>query len=193
MKTLTSREAVDWVNATGLTANAVPNVLPHVLLPNVALPDDSGFVFTVRWPKILPYQVPFFATLFLPGFDEEAGNCLFWLRDNGASGVAEFEVACRTLEMLRAAHGENRAILESPAYLLEPADAVDARLLLTMSVLFCWDAYVVPRHGRYFVWIDDDEAADVHCRNREDYEKLLARFRDWGLVPEVAQNDQATC
>jgi hypothetical protein len=182
MKTLTNKEAIDWVNGTGLAANS---------MPRVALPDDAGFVFTVRWPKILPYQVPHFATLFLP--DEESGSSLFWLTDNGASGVMEFETACRTLKMLRAFHGETREILESPAYLLEPLDAADARLLLTMAVLFCWDAYVVPEHGRYFVWIDDDEAADVCCRNKEDYEKLLTRFRNWGLVPEVAPNNQATC
>ena len=174
---------MEWVNATGLTASSVPDV---------ALPDATGFVFTVRWPKMLPYQVPYFATLFLPGHDEEVGNCLFWLADNGASGAMEFELACRALKMLRASHGEDRAILESPAYLVEPRDAVDAKLLLTMSVLFCWEAYVVPQHGRYFVWIDDDEAADVCCRNREDYEKLLTRFREWGLVPEVAPHSQAT-
>jgi hypothetical protein len=184
MKTLTNKEAVAWVNATGLAASSVPTI---------ALPNDVRFVFTVRWPKILPYQVPHFATLFLPGNDEESGSVLFWLTDNGASGAMEFELACRTLEMLRVSHGENRAILESPAYLLEPADIVDARILVTMAVLFCWDAYVVPQHGRYFVWIDDDEAADVCCRNSEDYEKLLSRFRNCGLVPEVAPTDQTIC
>jgi hypothetical protein len=183
MKTLTINEAVDWVNATGLSASPVPRV---------AIPDDIGHLFTVRWPKILPYQVPHFATLFSPGYDQEEGSWLFWIDDNGASGVMEFEIACRMIEMLRASHGESRPILESPAYLLTPADAVDARLLLTMAVLFCWDAYLVPQHGRYFVWIDDDQAADVCCRNNEDYEMLLARFREWGIVPEVAPNIRAT-
>jgi hypothetical protein len=189
MKTLTNNEAVEWVNATGLTGSSVPNVLPNVPGPYVALPDEVGFVFTVRWPKILPYQVPYFATLFLPGYDENADNCLFWLADNGASGAMEFELACRAIEMLRASHCENRMILESPAYLLEPVDTVDAKLLVTMAVLFCWDAYVIPQHGRYFVWIDDDEAADVCCRNRDDYDKLLARFREWGVDPEVGPID----
>jgi hypothetical protein len=98
----------------------------------------------------------------------------------------EFEIACRSLKLLRGAHGEQRDILESPAYLLDTDEMVDARLLLTMAVLFCWDAYVVPEHGRYFVWMDDDEAADVCCKHKEDYEDLLAKFRKWGLTPEVA-------
>lgn len=179
MRTLTAHQAVDWVNTTGLVAG---------LVGRVALPDDVSYVFTVRWPTILPYQVPYFAALFLP--DQEIGNCLFWLADNGASGAMPFELACRALAVLRASHGESRPILESPAYLLEPGDSVDAKLLLTMAVLFNWDAYVVPQHGRYYVWIDDDDAADVCCRSKTDYEMFLARFREWGLVPETAANSQ---
>lgn len=102
----------------------------------------------------------------------------------------EFQIACRSLKLLRAAHGEERGILESPGYLLHADEIVDARLLVTMAVLFCWDAYVVPEHGRYSVWIDDDEAADVCCKNKEDYERLLSRFRDWDLVPEVARSNE---
>ena len=142
-------------------------------------PNNSRYVFTVRWPKILPYQVSHFANLFLP---PEPTDLLFWLADNGASGAMDFEMACRALQLMRGAHGESRGILESPAYLLGADEIVDARLLVTMAVLFCWDAYIVPAHGRYFIWIDDDEAADVCCKNKEDYERLLSRFRDWDLV-----------
>lgn len=178
MKTLTNSEASSWIRSVGLDADEHGRVW---------LPDDSGYVFTVRWPKLLPYQVPHFANLFL---SEDNGDRLFWLTDNGASGAMEFEMACRSLKLLRSAHGEQRGILESPGYLLRADEIVDARLLVTMAVLFCWDAYVVPSHGRYFVWIDDDEAADICCKNREDYEQLLAKFRNWGLSPEVAPSNE---
>jgi len=179
MRTLTNVEAIDWVHSAGLDADAPPRV---------SLPGQSSFVFTVRWPKILPYQVPHFANLFLP---LEPTETLFWLADNGASGAMAFEIACRALKLLRSAYGEHRGILESPAYLLGGDEVVDARLLVTMAVLFCWDAYVIPAHGRYFVWIDDDEAADVCCKSKEDYEHLLEKFRGWGLNPEVASVDAA--
>lgn len=178
MKTLTNVEALDWVRSAGLDADEPPRVF---------IPNNSSHVFTVRWPKILPHQVPHFANLFLP---DENEDCLFWLADNGASGVMEFEMACSSLKLLRGAHGDQRGILESPAYILRAGERVNARLLVTMAVLFCWDAYVVPAHGRYFVWIDDDDAADVCCKNTKDYEELLAKFRNWDLTPEVAPGNE---
>ena len=179
LKTFTNTEASGWVRSVGLAADE------HL---RVWLPDNSGYVFTVRGPKLLPYQVPYFANLFFPDDNE---HCLFLLTDNGASGAMEFEMACRALKLIRGAHGEHRGILESPAYLLQGDEIVDARLLVTWAVLFCWDAYIVPTHGRYFVWIDDDEAADVCCKHKEDYEHLLEKFRDWGLVPEVPPSTNA--
>ncbi len=181
MKTLTINESVEWVNGIGLFADSASR--------RVSLAGDGGYVFTVRWPKVLPYQVPYFATLFLPGNPEKIEDCLFWITDNGACGPMDFDLAFRMINMLRASHGENRPILESPAYLLSEADSVDARLLLTMAILFSWDAYVVPQHGRYYIWIDDDEAADVWCRNREDFEGLVAKFTKLGVVPEVTANN----
>jgi hypothetical protein len=178
VRTLTIDESVAWVNATGLAADPGSR--------SVSLAAGTGHVFTVRWPKILPYQVPYFAALFLPGNPEQIDDCLFWIRDNGASGVMDFELACRMTELLRKSHGENRTLLDSPAYLLGQADSVDARMLLTMAVLFSWDAFVIPRHGRYFVWIDDDEAADVWCRERDDYESLVTKFTKLGILPEPA-------
>lgn len=118
MKTLTNTETCTWVRSVGLDADE------HL---RVWLPSKAGYVFTVRWPKILPYQVPHFANLFLA---EENGDCLFWLTDNGASGAMEFEIACRSLKLLRSAHGEQRGTLESPGYLLRGDEIVDARLLV---------------------------------------------------------------
>jgi hypothetical protein len=179
LKAFTNAEAAIWIRSVGLDADAQQKA--------VSLSNDSGYVFTVRWPKILPYQVHHFANLFLP---LEPTDSLFWLADNGASGAIGFELACRLLKLLRSAHGEHRGILESPAYLIGANEIVDARLLVTMAVLFCWDAYVVPAHGRYFFWIDDDEAADVCCKNKEDYNHQLARFTTWGLTPEIAPNTE---
>jgi hypothetical protein len=173
VKTLTTNEAMDWVQATGLTIGQTRWV--------EFATGTHSYVFTVRWPKKLPYQVPYFAALFLP---HEEVEWLFWLTDNGAS-LDMFDLASRVLQMVRASHGESRPILESPAYLLGATETVDAKLLVTAAVLFCWDVYIVPQHGRYFIWIDDDEAADVWCRDKADYELLLARFTGWGLVPET--------
>src|SRR5690349_17859126 len=75
LKTLTNTEASDWVHSVGLNTDAGPRV---------CLPNNSRYVFTVRWPKILPYQVSHFANLFLP---PEPTDVLFWLADNGASGA----------------------------------------------------------------------------------------------------------
>ena len=172
MRTLTVDEALHWVNSTGLRADRTAGV---------CLP-AKGFKFSVRLPKLLPYQAPYFASLFLPGSYQELDRFLFWLDDNGASGELAFDIAVRLLEIFRAAHGEKRPILESPAYLFEPSEGVDARALVTMAVLFSWDAYIVPEHGRYYVWIDDDEFMDVCCRRREDFEELKTRFSEWGVL-----------
>jgi hypothetical protein len=178
MKTLTLLESVNWIEAIGLTADPCSKL--------ISLPGEEGLVFTVRWPELLPYQVPYFANLFLPGDSSKIDECLFLLADNGASGELNFELACGMLGILRASHGENRGLLESPAYLLSGDDSVEARMLLTMAILFSWDCYVVPQHGRYFIWIDDDDAADVRCRNRQDYDALVARFTHFGVIPEEA-------
>src|SRR5215467_9962177 len=107
MKTLTLSECVDWIEAIGLSADPDSK--------RVSLPIEGSLVFTVRWPNILPYQVPYFANLFLPGDPSKIDECLFLLSDNGASGELDFELACRMLGILRGSHGENRKALESPA------------------------------------------------------------------------------
>ena len=178
MKILTLLESFDWIEAIGLRSDPISR--------RVSLPGDEGLVFTVRWPEILPYQVPYFANLFLPGDPSKIDECLFLLTDNGASGELNFELACRMLDILRTSHGENRTLLDSPAYLLSHCDSVEARMLVTMAVLFSWDCYVVPQHGRYFIWIDDDDAADVWCQNRQDYDVLVTRFKQFGVIPEEA-------
>ena len=184
MRTLTVSECIDWIKTVGL--NADPDAL-RVSLPG----HDAQLVFTVRWPRILPYQVPYFASLLLPGNPSEIDECVFLLSDNGACGVLDFELASRMLGLLRDTHDEKRAPLDSPAYVLSRGDSVDARMLVTMALLFSWDCYIVPQHGRFFVWIDDDEAADVWCKTREDYGSLVAKFKKFGIVPEEAPEIRA--
>jgi hypothetical protein len=177
MKTLTTVQAIAWVSTTGLSAG--------IKRDNDVQSPDKTFDFTVPLPKILPYQVPFYANSLLPRSREvDLEPFLFWITDNGASGEFGFSLGCRTIELLRIAHGEHRPILETPAYLFDPAEAVDACVLATMALLFSWSAYMVPLHGRYFIYIDDDEVTNVFCRNKEDYDylkdKLQRMLKAWG-------------
>jgi|SRR5579859_871612 len=185
MKTLTNEQAVDWIKSTGLHARSEWGEYVHEgetfngWEREITLPDKTGFGFTVRLPRLLAYQVPYLASSFLPGTYQQLEPFLFWITDNGATGELGFNLACRMITMLRAVHGETRPILESPAYLFESSEGDDARMLASMAVLFSWNVYLVPQHGRYFVWIDDDEFTDVWCRTEKDYNRLLAQFEEW--------------
>ncbi|HLJ88650.1 MAG TPA: hypothetical protein VKZ53_17655 [Candidatus Angelobacter sp.] len=184
MKTLTN-EAVEWIKNTGLHARSEmvecvnEDWTFNALEEDVVLPEGAGFGFTVRLPQLLAHQLPYFANKFLPGHYGHLEPFLFWITDNGATGELGFNLANRMIAMMREVHGETRPILESPAYLLESSDGDDAHLLVTMAFLFSWGAYLVPHHGRYFVWFDDDEFTTVLCRNQEDYNRLMVQFEEW--------------
>ncbi len=104
---------------------------------------------------------------------------MFWITDNGAPGVVPFAVAHRMITMLRAAHGETRPVLESPAYLFESSETLDAQMLAIIATLFIWSVYLVPQHGRHFVYFDSQEFVDVWCKNEKDYDTMMNRFKQW--------------
>jgi hypothetical protein len=172
MRTLTVDETLSWISATGLRAD---------LGECVSLP-ETGFKFSVRLPKFLPYRTPYFASLFLPGSYQKSDRFLFWSHDNGASGELAFEIAIWLFKLFRMEQADNRPILETPGYLFEAGEGVDAQAFTTMAVLFSWGAYILPQNGTYFVWIDDDEFADIGCMNKQDFEQLKARFSEWGVL-----------
>jgi hypothetical protein len=183
MKTLTTASAVEWVRSTGLRAGIKRD-------NDVQSPDDT-LDFTVAVPQGLPYQVPFLANSLLPrSHDEKLEPFLFWITDNGAMGPFSFNLGCLMIELFRTAHGEQRPILETPAYVFGSGEDNDACMIATMALLFSWSAYFVPQHGRYFIALDDDNFVNVRCRNKEDYVFLKTRFSQWGHAEGQPQSQE---
>jgi len=176
MKTMTNEQAVEWIKSVGLRAN---------FTRKVDLASETKFGFTVQLPPLMPYQIPYFASTLLPGSYEQPEPFLLWIIDNGAPGELAFDIGCRMLSLLRESHGDHRMILESPGYLFDCVDRkepVDARLLVTMTVLFSWDAYLVPQHGKYFIRIDDDEFVDVLFNEKQHCDMMMEKFKEWNPV-----------
>lgn len=169
MKTLTTALAAEWVRKTGLSAGVNRDNDIQLL--------GQRFEFTVQLPQAWPYQIPFLANSLLPrSREEKLEQFLFWITDNGAMGPLSFNLGCRMIELFREAYGENRPILETPAYLFSPGEDNDALLATTMALLFSWSAYFVPQHGRYFIALDDDGFATVYCSAKEDHAFLKGRI-----------------
>jgi hypothetical protein len=103
---------------------------------------------------------------------------LVWFRDWDIWNESSESVGARVLECIRSGLTQGHAPLlqDGPAHLFTPQEFVDAHALLSVPILFQWDAYVVPESARCFTLVSHDAYARITARTATIGSRIKARF-----------------
>jgi hypothetical protein len=109
--------------------------------------------------------------------DEENafGGALVWLTDWDIWSETIERVG---LELLRGVRNSDNAVRETPAHLFEPSEQVGTHVLLSLIMLFQWDAFLIPPVGRTIVRASHDGYVEISANSPEDMTFLKAWFED---------------
>lgn len=137
------------VRAT-LTTQSPPVIAMALLLQDLAEPDPKDF-----------------------------GGCLVWLREWGIWNEYVERAGDRMLGTLRRGMSESNvpAISDTPAQVFGPQEFIDAQVLVTVPLIFQWDAYVVPASARCVIRISHDDYIQVDACSRTVLSRITERFR----------------
>jgi hypothetical protein len=196
MRTLTWEQACEWANSVGLSATVERSVQEYptkdgkgervrrinksIYFPN----EDPGLRLTLPLAQ-LPYQVVYLANALLPYSESaEFQPCLLWMTDWGIWSEVSERVAQSLAECFRSARGERNPLIDTPAHLFGETEAADAQTLLTIAIVFGWDCYVIPEHGKYYALTSHDEylvvvsnSTAIHQRFKGELERRHAADR----------------
>lgn len=71
----------------------------------------------------------------------------------------------------------------SPAYEFEEGEFLTANAVLSLPLLFEWDAHFVPRSAQFIVFISHERHLDVFTRDQSEHQRLHSLFQDAGWSP----------
>jgi hypothetical protein len=197
MKTLTWDQAAEWANSVGLSANVdrtvqeyptedgkgerVCRINKSIYFPN----EDPALRLTLPLPQ-LPYQVAYLANALLP-YSESADfqPCLLWMTDWGIWSEVSERVAKSLAECFRSSRGERNLLIDTPAHLFAETEAADAQTLLTIAIVFGWDCYVIPEHGKYYALTSHDEYLEVVSRSTAIHQYFKGELEHWHPAERV--------
>jgi hypothetical protein len=191
MKTLTWEQAAEWTIGAGLSATVNRTAQEYVaeegqernyfvVHKSIHFPnEDPAYRLSLPLPK-LPYQVTYLANSLLPySQSAELQPCLLWMTDWGIMSEVSERVAKSLVGCFRSAHGETKLLMETPAHLFNESEAADAQTLLTIAIVFGWDCYVIPQHGKYYAFSSHDEYLRVVSSSHATHEGFKGELERW--------------
>src|SRR5258708_949616 len=117
MKTFNNDEAIQWINNTGILANASSNGQEwHSIAEQLASGSDNHCRLRILLRDVLYYRLTNLAGCLLPYREDAFEPCLLWFTDWGMWNDHHERVAHRLITLLRAAHDVKRQFIETPAH-----------------------------------------------------------------------------
>lgn len=115
------------------------------------------------------------------GFEEGSGfqGALHWVTGAGFWGSYSESVALKILDQMRLAYGESQPFSDARGHLFQAVEALDAQAFLTHSMLFGWDAYLVPASGESFTFTSHDEVVYFVAKAAAVHQRALGHLRAW--------------
>lgn len=197
MKTLTWEQAAEWANSIGLSATVERSVQEYAteegnretvcrINKSIYFPNANPTLrLTIPLPE-LPYQVAYLANALLPYSESaEFQPCLLWMTDWGIWSDVSERVAKSLVECFRSTRGERNLLIETPAHLFGETEAADAQTLLTIAIVFGWDCYVIPEHGKYYALTSHDEYLEVVSSSNAVHEHFTGELERWHATERV--------
>ena len=125
-------------------------------------------------------KLRFLANALLPYSESAAFQpCLVWMTDWGIWSEVSERVAKSLAESFRSARGERNPLIDTPAHLFGETEAADAQTLLTIAIVFGWDCYVIPEHGKYYALTSHDEYLEVVCQSTALHQRFKEELEHW--------------
>jgi len=112
-------------------------------------------------------------------FEEGSGfqGALHWVTGAGIWGSYSESVALKILEQMRTAYGGSRPFSDVRGHLFQATELLDAQAFLTHSMLFGWDAYLIPAR------------APANCRRRRRW-RTAGRDEAMRNLTEIRQTHE---
>jgi hypothetical protein len=191
MKTLTWEQAAEWAIGAGVSATITRIAQEHVaadgqkqsyFVVNKSIRfrnEDPAYRLFLPLPK-LPYQVTYLANALLPYSESDKFQpCLLWMTDWGIWSEVSERVAKSLVECFRSARGETGLLINTPAHLFDETEAADAQTLFTIAIVFGWDCYVIPEHGKYYALSSHDEYLQVVSSSSAIHKRFERELEQW--------------
>ena len=171
MRLLSFEELSTWCGRHGYSlANWVPSLAGH--------PDPV--TVELQYPKSVQLLTEFIDELV--GLDEEAGNIVVWLRDWTIWNERSANIGLCHLQLLTSQpHGEGTPV---PGNLIELAASQwqEAIALVTVPILYSWDAHVLFASGRALVNISHHDMVTVELSGGD--KKSIEKLEHWRAISE---------
>lgn len=129
MRSLTATEAARWCRSQGLGSD---RGLPRrpARIHEFAIPSDAGQRVALVAEHLRPFS---------------SGTALVWFDDWAVWPSGQ---RMHAFERFRASYGEDRPLIEIPAFLFSRSEFEDLASFVTIGVLFLWDVHVTAARGR---------------------------------------------
>lgn len=122
---------------------------------------------------------------------QDFAGALVWFRDWDIWNEASEAAGARMLELVRGGLASGRApsLHEGPGHLFTPQEFVDAHTLLTVPLLYQWDAYVVPVSARCVAFASHDAYVRITGCTAAILSRITGRFLAANWAPEACPPD----
>jgi len=158
MRFLTHMEAAEWAGGHSMLMpfGDHPDRQPRLRPLRFALPQPAHRLYALSSS---------IAARITPG-----DSCLLWITE---FGVWPSNENMHLYYRLRESYGDRRLMHEAPAHLCLQHETADLITLLQLTLLFGWDAYLLPRSDHLAVFCSHDEFIECYSRNSDQ----LAEFK----------------
>ena len=140
MRTLSASDAKTWCQAQGAVFGTDGFPAARRKTKSFRIPDDAGRRVAL-------------AAGHLEGFRGK-GHTLIWFDDWGVWPSGQ---RMHIFERFLASYGEQRPLIETPAFLFSQNEYEDLVSFVTLGVLFLWDVHVVGARARTLLFYSHDE------------------------------------
>lgn len=192
MRVLSNQQAKAWCETRGVHTDIESGLV------SLRYAATGHQCLQAAFPKESPQLIAMAHALLLQDLAEpdaqDFTGALVWLRDWDIWSEASEKAGCRMLELLRAAlvGDEAPTIRDAPAHLFSPQEFVDAHLLLTIPLIFQWDAYVIPVSARCFTLVSHEARVRIATRSNTILSRISERFEVAHWNPERCPPSQYT-
>ncbi len=113
-------------------------------------------------------------------------GALVWLRAYGMWSEDNEEAGVRLLSRLLSDPQGSARFPDTRGQVFDTTEVVDQRVALIVPMLFQWDAYLVPDHGRYVVFVSHDEYVDVVAKTADELDRLFQELHAWNPTKKAS-------
>jgi hypothetical protein len=109
---------------------------------------------------------------------------LLWVRESVIFQSEDERTAIKLVTQFVSGYGRRASLYDGTGYLFDPTERLDQAALLAAVILCQWDAYLVPCHGQYAVFLCHDGYAEISGPSPETVSKYMEEVGgNWQLPP----------